>query len=130
MKKILLTVICLILLSGVLHAAQYELVEDVEGLKVKVIMDNETLSAGENDMRIFLADSAGNPVGGAKIKVDYSMPPMGSMPPMIYKTRARHKGDVYSATLNLNMSGKWNVALIIKQPDRALARMLFELKVP
>lgn len=117
-------------MSGVLYSAQYELVKDVEGLKVKVIMDNETPFAGENDMSIFLADSAGNPVEGAKIKVDYSMPPMGNMPPMIYKTRARHKGDAYNATLNLNMSGKWNVALSIKRPDRALAKMLFELKVP
>lgn len=129
MKKVLIILFGIILLIGISYASQ-EIIKDVDDLKVKVFTDNDPPAKGENNLNIILTDLEGKPVTKAKIKVDYSMPPMGSMPAMIYKTRAKSGGEGYKAKINLSMSGHWNIALNIKRPGKSLAKMMFELKVP
>ncbi|GBD96197.1 MAG TPA: hypothetical protein ENG83_06500 [Nitrospirae bacterium] len=130
MKKVLLLLFGVILLTGTLQASQHEIVKDADDLKIRVLMENDPPLTGENNLKIVLADSEGIPVTKAKIKVDYSMPPMGNMPPMLYKARAKFDGEGYKAKINLSMSGPWNVAVSIKRPGKSLTRMEFQVKVP
>ena len=81
MKKVLLLFFGVILLTGTLQASQYEIVKDVDDLKIKVLMENAPPVTGENSLSIQLSDAEGKQVTKAKIKVAYSMPPMGNMPP-------------------------------------------------
>lgn len=128
MKKVLLLLFGVIFLTGTLQASQYEIVKGVDDLKIKVVMDNTPAMTGEKSLNIHLSDAEGNQVTKAKVKVDYSMSPMGNMPPMIYKARAKFDGDGYQAKINLSMSGDWNIVIKIKRPGKSLARMEFQIK--
>jgi len=43
---------------------------------------------------------------------------MPGMPPMNYKTDAVLKGNEYRATMNLSMSGPWNIAIKITRAGK------------
>ncbi len=131
MKKALLIILSVaIFLAGTLYAAQYEIVKEVDGLQVKILMDNDPPAKGKNNLNIILTDSEGKPVTKARIKVDYSMPPMKNMPTMIYKTRAKFKGGIYRAMVNLSMSGRWDIRVNVKRPGKSLAKVSFSVNVP
>ncbi|HDH05159.1 MAG TPA: hypothetical protein ENH01_05515 [Nitrospirae bacterium] len=130
MKKVLLLLFGVVFLTGTLNASQYEIVQNADDLKIKVVMDNNPPVTGENSLDIQLSDAEGIPVTKAKIKIDYSMPPTGNMPPMIYKAKAKFDGEGYKAKVNLSMSGDWNIAMKIKRPGKSLAKMEFKVKVP
>ncbi len=129
MKKVTLFLLSAILLAGTLYAAQYEVVKKADDLQIKVMMENDPPTKGENDMRIILTDPEGNPVTKARIKVDYSMPPMENMPTMIYKTRAKFNGGMYRATVNFSMSGRWDIHVSVKRPGKSLAKVSFSVNV-
>ncbi len=130
MRKILLFLFGMIFLTGTLHAKGLDVVKDVDDLKVKVSMESDPPIKGENDLDIVLVDSEGKPITNGRIKVDYSMPPMGNMPPMIYRTRAKFDGESYNAVINLSMSGQWNINIHIKMLGKSLVKMPFSVKVP
>jgi hypothetical protein len=46
------------------------------------------------------------------------MPAMPGMPAMNYKTDADLKGSVYKGTMNLSMSGPWNIAVKISKAGK------------
>ncbi|NOZ67648.1 MAG: FixH family protein [Deferribacteres bacterium] len=129
MKKIPIFLIVAIFLAGSLYAAEYEIVKVVDDLQVKILMDNNPPAKGENNLNIILTDPEGKPVTKARIKVDYSMPPMKNMPTMIYKTRAKLKGETYKATVNFSMSGRWDIDVNIKRPGKSLAKVSFSVNV-
>ncbi len=130
MKKVIIFLVVIVFSSSMLFASQHEITKNVDDLKVKVLLDNDPPLKGDNNLNILLTDSNGNPVSKAKIKVDYSMAPMGDMPPMSYKSRAKFKGESYKATINLSMSGQWNVNMNIKRPGKPLSKVKIEFKVP
>ena len=130
MKKVLFLFIGVIFLTGTLQASQHEIVKNADDLKIKVIMGSNPPVTGENSLNIQLSDAEGVPVTKAKIKIDYSMPPEGDMPPMIYKARAKFDGEGYKAKVNLSMSGDWNIAVKIKRAGKSLAKMEFKIRVP
>ena len=129
MRKLILLIAGCLLITGTLHAAAYTVEKEAGELNVKVSMDNDPPSVGETNLNIMVTDSGGKSVTGAKIKVNYTMPPMGNMPPMDYKARAKLDGENYKAKVNLSMPGKWGFVIAIKRPGKALTKMNFDITV-
>jgi hypothetical protein len=73
---------------------------------------------GDNPVTIQVKDASGKYITDATISIENSMPAMPGMPAMSYKTDATLQGTQYKATLNLSMSGAWNVAVKINRSDK------------
>jgi len=128
MKKILALIIVFVI-SGMAYAASYDAVKEVNNLNVKIMMDSDPPTVGEKDLDITVTDSTSTPVTDAKIKIEYSMPPMHGMPSMKYKARAKSAEGGYRAKINLSMSGQWNIAVSIKRPGTLLTKVPFKVDV-
>ena len=103
----------LLLIAGIAYAKNYEVKKKAGDFNVVATLDKNPPVAGENVLTISVKDALGKAVTDAKVKVYYSMPAMPGMPAMNYKAEAEMKNDVYSAKLNLSMSGGWNIAVKI-----------------
>jgi hypothetical protein len=128
MKKYLASIVCILAFAVGLHAS--ETVKEADNMKIRISMEHDPPVAGENNLLIMLTDSEGKSVSKAKIKISYAMPPMGNMPPMSYKARAKHDGEGYRAKVNLPMSGKWGFDINIMKPDKSLTKTAFSVVVP
>ncbi len=113
MKKIAVFAMVFLLSAGIAYAKEYEVKKKAGQYNVEVKIDRNPPVVGDNNMKIEIEDASGKYVTDAKVVVDYSMPPMPGMPPMNYKTDAELKGNEYKATMNLSMSGPWNIAVKI-----------------
>ena len=129
MKKMILLIIGMLVLTGTLFAAPFVVEQEAGDTKIKVSMISDPPGVGENDVNIIILDAEGKLVADAKIKVNYTMPPMGNMPPMSYKARAKYKDESYKAKVNLSMPGKWKFAIAVKMPGKDMAKMEFDLNV-
>lgn len=144
MKKILLLIVLgTFFIAGAASAKMDEMVKQVGDLKVKIMMDmekhgeggmnmsEETMhhAMGANKLNIFISDSEAKPVKNAKVKLSYSMPPKGNMPPMKYTSRAKLNGEQYDAKVNFSMKGAWDVMVYIKRPDKPLSKVDFSVHV-
>jgi hypothetical protein len=85
---------------------------------VEVKIDKNPPVVGDNNIEIEVKDAAGKYITDAKVRVDYSMPAMPGMPPMNYKTDTELKDNKYKATMNLSMSGPWNIAVKITRAGK------------
>lgn len=102
--------LCIAVIS---HAKDYEVTKKADDYTVEVKIDRNPPVVGDNNMEIEIKDAAGKYVTDAEVTVEYSMPAMQGMPPMNYKTGAKHEKDSYRATMNLSMSGPWNIVVKI-----------------
>jgi nitrogen fixation protein FixH len=120
MKKsgILAIFLLLFFVAGVGHAKDYEANKKVDGYDVTLRIDKSQPVVGDNTLTAEIKDSAGNIVKDATVKADYSMPAMPGMPPMNYKAEMELKGSLYTAKLNLSMSGSWNIAVKITRSGK------------
>jgi hypothetical protein len=118
MKKVIACMVILLLTSAVAAAKDYEVKKKAGDYDVEVKIDRNPPVVGDNNLKIEIKDGAGTYVTDAKVVVDYSMPAMPGMPPMNYKTDAQLKGNEYRATMNLSMSGPWNVAIKITRAGK------------
>lgn len=119
MKKLLfLTVAMLIIAAGAVYANGFEINQKTGDYNIEVRFDKNPPSTGNNGVEIAVRDAAGASVTDAKVMVIYSMPAMPGMPAMTYKTTALLSGAKYAATLNLSMSGSWNVAVKIAKAGK------------
>lgn len=75
-----------------------------------------------------IRDGCGSLVRGARVDVNYFMPPMPGMPPMNYTIPARQENDLYSATMDLIMSGPWNIIITVRKKAN-LNRIVFPIDV-
>lgn len=113
MKKIAAVTMALLLIAGIAYAKNYEVKKKAGDYDVVAAIDKNPPVAGDNILTIAVKDASGKAVTDAKVKVDYTMPAMPGMPAMNYKADAKLEGSEYKATLNLSMSGAWNVAVKI-----------------
>jgi hypothetical protein len=90
-------------------AGDYRVRKNAEGLTFDIAISRNPPVLGDNEVRIEIKDSQGNPVVDAEVLVNYYMPPMPRMPPMNYTIPASLKGKEYSATMDLIMTGPWNI---------------------
>lgn len=115
MKRLVIFLSVVFLLTGIAYGKEFEVKKTVDGYDVVARIDK--MSVGKNNITITITE-AGTPVTDAKVIVNYSMPAMPGMPPMDYKTDATVKGNEYTATMDLSMSGPWNIAIKIKRGDK------------
>lgn len=113
MRKLAIFTLMLIFITGIAYAKDFEVKKKAGEYDVEVKIDKNPPVVGDNNMEIEIKDAAGKYVTDAKVKVDYGMPAMPGMPAMNYKTDAELKGNKYKATMNLSMSGAWNIAVKI-----------------
>lgn len=118
MKRLILLSLTLLLIAGVVYAKDYEVKKKVGEYEVEVKIDKTTPVVGDNNIEIEIKDASGKNVTDAKVIVEYSMPAMPGMPPMNYKTDTTFKGNKYRATMNLSMSGPWNIAIRITRSGK------------
>lgn len=86
----------------------------------------EKLKAGENVLRVKLADKAGKAIANAQVVFIYTMP----MPGMTdTKAPAIYKGGVYEGKAMLGMNGTWDVTVHVTIPGRPPIKEKFSLQV-
>jgi hypothetical protein len=117
MKKLIIVLLMVVLTGGLALAKDYEVKKKAGDFDVEVRIDKNPPVVGDNNISVEVKES-GKAVTDAKIVVDYSMPAMPGMPAMNYKTDAECKGSVYKATMNLSMSGSWNIAVKITKAGK------------
>ena len=123
MKNIVTFSLMLLMFAGVAFAKDYEVSKKAGDYTVNVSIDRNPPVVGDNNISVEVKDASGNYVTDAKVTIDYSMPAMAGMPPMNYKTSGKPDGNAYTATMNLSMSGPWNIAIkIVKAGKTATAK--------
>jgi hypothetical protein len=90
-------------------AADYRVRKNAEGLTFDIAINRNPPVLGDNEIRIEIKDQQGKLVLDAEVWVNYYMPPMPKMAPMNYTVPAALKGNEYRATMNLIMTGPWNI---------------------
>jgi hypothetical protein len=122
MKKIVLSVMALLLTAGLVYAKGIDVQKKAGEYTVNIKMD-KVPSVGANDLVIGIKD-AKETVTDAKVTVDYSMPAMPGMAPMNYRTAAALKGSAYNAVLDLSMAGPWNINIKIARGGKVRSAKL------
>jgi hypothetical protein len=118
MKKILIAGLVCLLLAGIAYAKDYEVTKKVGQYTVVSTIDRNPPVVGNNNITVAIKDESGKQVTDSQVRVEYSMPAMPGMPPMDYKTDAQLQGNVYKATMNLSMSGPWNITVKFRKDDK------------
>lgn len=114
--------------SGVSRARDYRVRKKTRGLTFDVRINRNPPVLGDNEIRIAIKDAQGNPVKGLRVFVNYYMPPMPGMPPMNYNIPAKAEDTEYRATMDLIMTGPWNIVLRLKYQGRML-KVVFPIDV-
>jgi len=117
MKKLIIVLLMVVLTVGLALAKDYEVKKKAGDFDVEVRIDKNPPVVGDNNILVEVKES-GKVVTDAKVVIDYSMPAMPGMPAMNYKTDADLKGSVYKGTMNLSMSGPWNIAVKISKAGK------------
>lgn len=100
-------------------------------LDVKVAIDPDPPTTGENRLHVSIRDPGGAPVAGAKLAFEYDMPAMGSMPEMKGGGDVKAEGGGrYVIRYPLSMQGDWYLTLGIDSPGRARATMRMKVSPP
>ncbi len=126
MKRLFVVGMALLVIAGVLagvgvgiaSAKDYEVKKKAGAYDVVVSIDKNPPVVGDNIVSIDIRDSSGKYVTDAKVALDFGMSAMPGMPAMDYKTEAVLKGNVYKATMNLSMSGPWNIVVKITRSGK------------
>jgi hypothetical protein len=97
----------------------------VQDLTLTLSTQPEKTKAGENTLRLKIADKNGNPVTDAQVAFQYTM----AMPGMVVsKTDAKlSKEGIYESKANFGMAGEWSVAVIVRRPSQKEIQEKFKL---
>jgi nitrogen fixation protein FixH len=109
-KKLLLTVATVLIMSGGVFADHFNAVKKAGDLTVRIQAEQGHFQVGENRVGIVILDQSGGPIGDADVAVYYFMP---SMPAMNYKVQALYDGTKYAAVLKPVMPGAWDADITI-----------------
>jgi len=112
MKKVIALLSVLMLASANLQGAALEKSAKSRSAEV-VISSDKTLAAGSNTLHLKIKLKSNNS-GIKEVEVKAFMPAMPGMPAMESKSIAKALGDnTYEATVNLSMSGTWQLQIFI-----------------
>ena len=128
MRKLIMTLFIILSVAALAFAAPYEVSKKAGDITVGSVFDKNPPVTGKNKVTVTIKDSKQAPVD-AKVAVYYSMPAMAGMPAMDYKTVADGKNGVYTATLDLGMSGPWNVEVRFILPNKELRKVAYTVDV-
>ena len=123
-----LTLAVLFTLDESCEAGDYRVRKNAEGLTFDIAINRNPPVLGDNEIRIEIRDAEGNAVIDAEVLVNYYMPPMPKMAPMNYTIPAQLKGKEYSATMNLIMTGPWNIVIRARVQGKWI-RVVFPIDV-
>jgi Cu(I)/Ag(I) efflux system membrane fusion protein len=85
----------------------------------------EKTKAGENTLRLKIADKGGKPVTDAQVSFQYTMAMPGMVPS---KAEAKHSKDgVYESKATFSMSGAWDVTVNVRRPGQKEVQERFKL---
>jgi hypothetical protein len=123
-KSFSLLILALITLALVadLQAGDYRLRKKRGEFTLDIAINRNPPIMGNNTITIKIKDAQGEYLLGAKVDVNYYMPPMPGMPPMNYTVPANPDGDEYAATMDFIMTGPWNIVVKVddgKKPWRS-----------
>lgn len=100
-------------------------------LQVKLALDPDPPTTGDNHLHVELRDASGKPVDGARLAFVYDMPAMGAMPEM------KGGGDVhalgsgrYDVVYPLSMLGDWYLTLSIEAPGHPPSEVRLKVSPP
>jgi hypothetical protein len=118
MKKLLISLIILILASGSVYAKEYTVKKELEDINVTMKFERNPPVSGENKVHVSLQDKKGDSITDATVVVEYSMPAMPGMPAMSNKSATELKNKEYTATIDFMMSGAWTVTIKITRAGK------------
>jgi hypothetical protein len=118
MPRILLFAFFFLLTVGTGDANSHEVRKKIGDYEAEVKMDRNPAIVGDNHIDIEIKDAGGKGVTGAKVLVNYYMPPMPRMAPMNYTIEAKPKGEKYKAKMNFIMSGPWIIAIKVNHAGK------------
>jgi hypothetical protein len=113
---------------GAANAREYKARKKTEKYVVQMTINRNPPIVDKNILTLEIKDKNDKYVTDAKVLVNYYMPPMSGMPPMNYKTIAKLSGSEYKATMNLIMSGPWNILIKITRSGET-SRVRFTIDV-
>lgn len=118
MKKLLKTLLTLLITVGFLNAELLEQMGQKDGYDVKLTSE-KSLIVGNNEIFVELSKD-GKAVTTAKVKVKFFMPEMPGMPYMEYEDKATLVDGKYKMNANLTMGGTWQYQLKFKTEDEVV----------
>jgi len=126
-KRVLIVVIALLLVAGVAYAHHFNVVKKAGDVTVKVVIANDPVKVGNNNVVIELLDGKGKSISNADVSVYYFMP---SMPAMNYEVQASPEGTRYAAVIKPVMPGPWDADITVKRQgeDVQKATISFDAK--
>ncbi|KJR42601.1 hypothetical protein MCHI_001483 [Candidatus Magnetoovum chiemensis] len=128
MKKYAVLLLMLLLTVSAGYAKEFEIEKMAGEYKVEVKIANDPPVVGKNKVEVEIKDKTGDYVKDARVRVDYSMPPMPGMPPGDYKAEATLEGEKYVAAMELTMAGSWNVTVKFKTTaDKNINKITFSI---
>ena len=102
-------VFALLMAVPIAYSKDLELKKKAGEYHVEIRIDRNPPILGDNNIEIEIRDAGGTRITDATVLVNYYMPPMPRMPPMNYTIPAALKGKEYRATMDLIMTGPWNI---------------------
>ncbi len=100
-------------------------------LDIRIAIDPDPPTTGDNRLIATLKDASGKPVDGAQLAFVYDMPAMGAMPEMKGGGDVRVEGaGRYVITYPLSMNGDWYLTLGIDAPGHAHQDVRLKISPP
>lgn len=128
MKKLILTALLVVAMAFAAFAAP--VTKQSGDYTVTSSLDKNPPVRGANGISVVIKDKDGKAVEDAKVGIYYSMPAMPGMPPMDYRTMADFRNGAYVSSLDLSMTGPWNVEVrFVVPPSKSINRASFSIDV-
>lgn len=107
----------LILVSSLAFASLGAWEMKLKAKEVEVALkSDQKLVKGDNNFAL-VPTLKGKALKGALVKLKFSMPEMPGMPAMHEQARVQEKDGTYKASVNLPMSGTWQVKVEVKTKE-------------
>lgn len=110
-KKSLVVIFLFIAGMSIAYSRDYTMRRQINGYTMDISINRNPPIIGKNIILIEIKDPFGKVLINSNVSVNYYMPPMPGMPPMNYTVQASPRGSGYAATMDLIMTGPWNIVI-------------------